>query len=132
MKSSRKLRISSHLLFVYINNQDRKWRMSVLVFSSALIQLYSKIKHPCWIVVYFQHLLFDMGKPTDLIFHEAETNLTPNNDQNKFFDKIDSSLSNTSSIRSMILYKFASIKRHLQGTGKQHNDTTPFVTSLLT
>ncbi len=36
MKSSKKLQISSHLLFVYINNQDRKWRMSVLVFSSAL------------------------------------------------------------------------------------------------
>ncbi len=36
MKSSKKLHISSHLLFVYINNQDRKWRMSVLVFSSAL------------------------------------------------------------------------------------------------
>ncbi len=36
MKSSKQLQISSHLLFVYINNQDRKWRMSVLVFSSAL------------------------------------------------------------------------------------------------
>ncbi len=36
MKSSKKLQISSHLLFVYINNQDRKWRMSVLVFSSTL------------------------------------------------------------------------------------------------
>ncbi len=36
MKSSKKLQISSHLLFVYINNQDRKWRMSALVFSSAL------------------------------------------------------------------------------------------------
>ncbi len=36
MKSSKKLQISSHLLFVYINNRDRKWRMSVLVFSSAL------------------------------------------------------------------------------------------------
>ncbi len=38
MKSSKKLQISSHLLFVYINNQDRKWRISVLVFSSALIE----------------------------------------------------------------------------------------------
>ncbi len=38
MKSSKKLQILSHLLFVYINNQDRKWRMSVLVFSSALEQ----------------------------------------------------------------------------------------------
>ncbi len=36
MKSSKKLQLTSHLLFVYINNQDRKWRMSVLVFSSAL------------------------------------------------------------------------------------------------
>ncbi len=36
MKSSKKLQTSSHLLFVYINNQDRKWRMSVLVFSRAL------------------------------------------------------------------------------------------------
>ncbi len=36
MKSSKKLQISSHLLFVYINNQDRKQRTSVLVFSSAL------------------------------------------------------------------------------------------------
>ncbi len=36
MKSSKKLQTSSHLLFVYIKNQDRKWRMSVLVFSSAL------------------------------------------------------------------------------------------------
>ncbi len=37
MKSSKKLQISSHLLLLYINNnQDRKWRMSVLVFSSAL------------------------------------------------------------------------------------------------
>ncbi len=36
MKSSKKLQISSHLLFVYIDNQDRKWRMSVLVFSRAL------------------------------------------------------------------------------------------------
>ncbi len=36
MKSSKKLQISDHPLFVYINNQDRKWRMSVLVFSSAL------------------------------------------------------------------------------------------------
>ncbi len=36
MKSSKKLQISSHLLFVYINNQDWKWRMSVLAFSSAL------------------------------------------------------------------------------------------------
>ncbi len=35
MKSSKKLRISSHLLFVYVDNQDRKWRMLVLVFSSA-------------------------------------------------------------------------------------------------
>ncbi len=39
MKSSKKLQISSHLLFVYIYNQDRKWRMSVLVFSSALPSL---------------------------------------------------------------------------------------------
>ncbi len=39
MKSSKKLQISSYLLFVYINNQDRKWRMSVLVFSSALVLL---------------------------------------------------------------------------------------------
>ncbi len=38
MKSSKKLQILSHLLFVYINNQDRKWRMSILVFSSALAQ----------------------------------------------------------------------------------------------
>ncbi len=38
MKSSKKLQISSHLSFVYINNQDIKWRMSVLVFSSALVQ----------------------------------------------------------------------------------------------
>ncbi len=38
MKSSKKLHISSHLLFVYINNQDRKWCMSVLVFFSALEQ----------------------------------------------------------------------------------------------
>ncbi len=38
MKSSKKLQISSHLLFVYINNQDRKWRMLLLVFSSALAQ----------------------------------------------------------------------------------------------
>ncbi len=30
------MHISSHLLFVYINNQNRKWCMSVLVFSSAL------------------------------------------------------------------------------------------------
>ncbi len=37
MKSSKKLQISSHLLFIYINNQDRKWLMSVLVFSRALI-----------------------------------------------------------------------------------------------
>ncbi len=37
MKSSKKLQISSHLLFVYINDQDRKWRMSVLVFFSALV-----------------------------------------------------------------------------------------------
>ncbi len=36
MKSSKKSQISSYLLFVYINNQDRKWRMPVLVFSSAL------------------------------------------------------------------------------------------------
>ncbi len=36
MKSPKKLQISSHLLFVYINNHDRKRRMSVLVFSSAL------------------------------------------------------------------------------------------------
>ncbi len=36
MKSSKKLQILSHLLFVYTNNQDRKWHMSVLVFSSAL------------------------------------------------------------------------------------------------
>ncbi len=46
MKSSKKLQISSHLLFVYINNQDRKWRMSVLVFSSALVlssHLYSTL-----------------------------------------------------------------------------------------
>ncbi len=40
MKSSKKFQISSHLLFVYINNQDGKWRMSVLVFSSALVYLY--------------------------------------------------------------------------------------------
>ncbi len=39
MKSSKKLQISSHLLFVYVNNQDRKWHMSVLVFSSALGQV---------------------------------------------------------------------------------------------
>ncbi len=39
MKSSKKLQISIHLLFVYINNQDRKLRMSVLVFSSALVAL---------------------------------------------------------------------------------------------
>ncbi len=39
MKSSKKLQISSHLLFVYINNRDRKWRMSVFVFSSALARL---------------------------------------------------------------------------------------------
>ncbi len=38
MKSSKKLQISSHLLFLHINNQDRKWRMSVLVFSRALAQ----------------------------------------------------------------------------------------------
>ncbi len=47
MKSSKKLQISSHLLFVYINNQDRKWRMSVLVFSGALafsIKVVLKIK----------------------------------------------------------------------------------------
>ncbi len=37
MKSSKTLRISSHLLFVYVKNQDGKWRMSVLVFSSALV-----------------------------------------------------------------------------------------------
>ncbi len=37
MKSSKKLQILSHLLFVYIDHQDRKWRMAVLVFSSALI-----------------------------------------------------------------------------------------------
>ncbi len=37
MKRSRKLQISSHLLFVYISNQDRKWRMSELVFSRALV-----------------------------------------------------------------------------------------------
>ncbi len=36
MKSLKKLQISSRLLFVYINKQNRKWRMSVLVFSSAL------------------------------------------------------------------------------------------------
>ncbi len=36
MKSSKKLQISSRLSFVYINNQGRKWRMSVLVFSSDL------------------------------------------------------------------------------------------------
>ncbi len=41
MKSSKKLQISSHLLFVYIHNQDRKWRMSVLVFSSALDTTYA-------------------------------------------------------------------------------------------
>ncbi len=41
MKSSKKLQISSHMLFVYINNQDRKWRMSVLVFSSALVHFTS-------------------------------------------------------------------------------------------
>ncbi len=41
MKNSKKLQISSHLLFVYINNQDRKWRMSVLVFSSTLGQPYN-------------------------------------------------------------------------------------------
>ncbi len=29
MKSSKKLQILSHLLFVYINNQNRKWRMYV-------------------------------------------------------------------------------------------------------
>ncbi len=40
MKSSKKLQISTHPLFVYINNQDRKWRMSALVFSSALVQPY--------------------------------------------------------------------------------------------
>ncbi len=44
MKSSKKLQISSHLLFVYINNQDRKWRVSVLVFSSALVLGKTKIK----------------------------------------------------------------------------------------
>ncbi len=38
MKSSKKLQISSHLLLVFINNQDRKWRMSVLAFSSALVR----------------------------------------------------------------------------------------------
>ncbi len=43
MKSSKKLQISSHLLFVYINNKDRKWRMSVLVFSSALLILAFKM-----------------------------------------------------------------------------------------
>ncbi len=43
MKSSKKLQISSHLLFVYIKNQDIKWRMSVLVFSSALALVYSKL-----------------------------------------------------------------------------------------
>ncbi len=36
MKSSKKLQISSHRLFVYINNQNRKWCMSLLVFSGAL------------------------------------------------------------------------------------------------
>ncbi len=36
MKSSKKLQILSHLLFVYLKNQDRKLRMSVLFFSSAL------------------------------------------------------------------------------------------------
>ncbi len=43
MKSSKKLQISSNLLFVYINNQDRKWRMSMLVFSSALVEQYSHL-----------------------------------------------------------------------------------------
>ncbi len=46
MKSSKKLQISSHLLFVYINNQDRKWHTSVLVFSSALVYLH------CLLVAY--------------------------------------------------------------------------------
>ncbi len=43
MKSLKKLQISNHLLFVYISNQDRKWRMSVLVFSSALVKPALKI-----------------------------------------------------------------------------------------
>ncbi len=38
MKSSKKLQISSYLLIVYINNQDRKWCLSVLVFSSTLTE----------------------------------------------------------------------------------------------
>ncbi len=41
MKGSKKLQISSHLLFVYINNQDKKWRMSVLLFSSALVSFHN-------------------------------------------------------------------------------------------
>ncbi len=47
MKSSKKLQISSRLLFVYNNNQDRKWRMSVLLFSSAVgryMQILLKMK----------------------------------------------------------------------------------------
>ncbi len=60
MKRSKKLQISSHLLFVYINNQDRKWRMSVLVFSSALVihnkgYILWKISHIK--VLYFHFLL---------------------------------------------------------------------------
>ncbi len=47
MKSSKKLQISSHLSFVYINNQDRKWRMSVLVFSSAL----TRTRHAQWYTI---------------------------------------------------------------------------------
>ncbi len=37
MKSSKKLQISSYLLFVYINNHDRKWRTSVLCFPVAAL-----------------------------------------------------------------------------------------------
>ncbi len=44
MKSLKKLQIPSHPLFVYINNQDRKLHMSVLVFSSALVMFPVGIK----------------------------------------------------------------------------------------
>ncbi len=55
-KSSKKLQISSHLLFVYINNQDRKWRMSVLVFSSALVRLLVVSMHRPHLALYQQVL----------------------------------------------------------------------------
>ncbi len=55
MKSSKKLQISSHLLSVYINNQDRKWRMSVLVFSSALVYTIHKVLYTVHTVLYTVH-----------------------------------------------------------------------------